>query len=64
MTLSGNTIVLVAVIAVACVLILRLVNMLRGGSPSRSQNLMRWRVILQFLAIVIIMLVIWWRSTS
>ncbi len=64
MNLSGNTIVLVAVIAVACVLILRLVNMLRGGSPSRSQNLMRWRVILQFLAIVIIMLVIWWRSTS
>lgn len=58
----GNTVVLFAVLAVACVLVLGLVNMLRGGSPNRSQTLMRWRVVLQFLAIVIIMLVVWWRG--
>ena len=25
-------------------------NMLRGGSPNLSQTLMRWRVVLQFIA--------------
>ena len=49
----------VAVAAVAIVLLLGLVNMMRGGSPSRSQNLMRWRVVLQFVAIVITMVVVW-----
>ena len=44
-----------AIALVALVLVLGLVNMLRGGSPNRSQKLMRWRVGLQFLAIVIIM---------
>ena len=43
------------VAAVAVVLLLGLWNMLRGGSPGRSQTLMRWRVGLQFLAIIIIM---------
>jgi hypothetical protein len=33
--------------------------MLRGGSPNTSQRLMRWRVVLQFIAIVIIMATIW-----
>ena len=33
-----------AVVAVAVVLLLGLLNMLRGGSANRSQNLMRWRV--------------------
>jgi Hypoxia induced protein conserved region len=51
-----------AVIAVAIVLVLGLVNMLRGGSPSRSQHLMRLRVLLQFVAIIVIMGVIWWRA--
>lgn len=49
----------VAVGAVAIVLILGLVNMMRGGNPSRSQQLMRWRVILQFVAIVVIMTTLW-----
>ena len=34
-------------------------NMMRGGSPNISQRLMRWRVLLQFVAIVIIMVTIW-----
>jgi hypothetical protein len=41
--------------AVAVVLFLGLVNMMRGGAGNRSQLLMRWRVILQFLAIVAVM---------
>jgi hypothetical protein len=57
-----NTVVLVAVIAVAIVLVLGLFNMLRGGSPNVSQKLMRWRVGLQFVAIIVIMAVLWWRG--
>ena len=44
-----------AMIAVLVVLIAGLWNMMRGGSASRSQTLMRWRVGLQFLAVIIIM---------
>jgi hypothetical protein len=57
--LLANYIVPVAVGAVAVVLILGLYNMLRGGSPNLSQTLMRWRVVLQFIAIVIIMATVW-----
>ena len=48
-----------AITAVAIVLMLGLVNMMRGGSPNRSQKLMRLRVLLQFVAIVVIMATIW-----
>ena len=51
-----------AVGAVAVVLLLGLWNMLRGGSASRSQNLMRWRVLLQFVAIVIMMAGLWFAN--
>lgn len=48
-----------AIVAVAIVLVFGLVNMLRGGSPNTSQKLMRLRVLLQFVAIIIIMATIW-----
>ena len=48
-----------AVGAVALVLLLGLTNMMRGGSPNTSQRLMRLRVLLQFVAVVLIMLTIW-----
>ena len=48
-----------AIVAVAIVLVLGLINMMRGGSPNRSQQLMRLRVLLQFVAIVITMLAVW-----
>ena len=48
-----------AIIAVAIVLTLGLFNMMRGGSPNRSQELMRLRVLLQFVAIVVIMATVW-----
>jgi hypothetical protein len=49
----------IAVAAVAVVLLFGLVNMMRGGSPDRSQKLMRLRVLLQFIAIIVIMLTVW-----
>ncbi len=58
-----SSLVPIATVAVAFVLLLGLLNMLRGGSPSRSQNLMRARVLLQFTAIIVMMGVLWWRAT-
>jgi hypothetical protein len=49
----------IAVGVVAVVLLLGLWNMMRGGSSSTSQNLMRARVVAQFVAIVIIMAALW-----
>jgi NADH:ubiquinone oxidoreductase subunit 6 (subunit J) len=46
----------IAIGAVAVVLLLGLSNMARGGSPHRSQKLMRLRVLLQFVAIIVIMI--------
>ena len=57
-----NYLVPIAVGAVAVVLLLGLINMMRGGSPNTSQRLMRARVLLQFLAILVIMGAIWWRG--
>ena len=45
----------VMVALVTLVLFAGLFNMLRGGSANMSQKLMRWRVILQFGAILIAM---------
>lgn len=49
----------VALAAVTVVLLLGLINMMRGGSPNTSQRLMRLRVLFQFIAIVIAMLAVW-----
>jgi len=40
---------------VAIVLGLGLWNLMRGGSSSRSQNLMRLRILFQFIAVVLVM---------
>ena len=55
----SSYVVPLAIIAVAVVLGMGLVNMMRGGSPNRSQSLMRMRVLLQFVAIVVIMATLW-----
>jgi heme/copper-type cytochrome/quinol oxidase subunit 4 len=54
-----NYISFLAVAAVAVVLVLGLFNMMRGGSPNRSQTFMRWRVMLQFGAIIVLMASLW-----
>ncbi len=51
-----------ALAAVACVLLMGLWNMMRGGSANRSQMLMRWRVGLQFVAVIIIMAAVYFSS--
>jgi hypothetical protein len=55
----GKLILPIAVGAVAFVLLLGLINMMRGGSPNVSQKLMQWRVLLQFIAIVLTMIAVW-----
>ncbi len=53
----------VALFAVVVVLALGLFNMMRGGSANLSQKLMRWRVLLQFFALVVVMFAIWLKSS-
>ncbi len=57
-----NYLSMVAVAAVAVVLLLGVINMMKGGSPNRSQQLMRWRVLLQFGAIIVLMGLLWLRG--
>jgi len=52
----------IAIGAVAVVLLLGLYNMMRGGSANTSQRLMRLRVLLQFIAIIVIMATLWFMS--
>ena len=61
MYIWGNYLVGAAVLLVTLVLVAGLINMMRGGSPNLSQKLMRWRVGLQFVAILIIMGVLFFR---
>ncbi len=52
----------VAVLLVFIVLCFGLYNMLRGTNPNMSQKLMRWRVGLQFLAVIILMAAIYFAA--
>lgn len=62
--MSGNIAVGIAAGAVFIVLCLGLYSLYRGGEYARSNSnkLMRLRVGLQFLAIVVIMTVLWFRE--
>lgn len=51
----ASYVVPVAIAAVFLVLLAGLWNMMRGGSSSTSQNLMRLRVVMQFIAIIVIL---------
>jgi NADH:ubiquinone oxidoreductase subunit 6 (subunit J) len=55
----SHILVPIAIGAVAIVLLFGLINMMRGGSPQLSQRLMRLRVLMQFIALIVIMLTIW-----
>jgi len=54
-----NYIAIIFMIGVVIVLIRGLINMARGGSGKTSNKLMQARIILQFIALVFIMLAIW-----
>ena len=50
----------IAVILVFIVLCFGLWNMLKGDNPNLSQRLMRWRVILQFAAVCLLMITVYY----
>lgn len=54
-----NILAIVVMVAVVAVLLRGLVNMMRGGSGVTSNKLMQARVLLQFLALVLIMLAVY-----
>ena len=54
-TIAKFVVLPLALGAVAVVLILGLANMVRGGSPIRSQKLMQWRVLLQAVALCFVL---------
>ncbi len=58
-TLLSKILIPIALGAVALVLLMGLVNMMRGGPANTSQRLMRLRVLLQFVAICITMFALW-----
>ncbi len=60
--MGASLLISMALAAVALALVLGLANMVRGGASNTSQTLMRWRVALQFAAIVIILGALWFRS--
>lgn len=53
---------ILAPVAVLVALLLGLLNLMRARNASTSQMLMRWRVGLQFLAIVLIMVTVYLTS--
>jgi hypothetical protein len=57
-----NYLVGAMLLAVMLALFLGLANMLRGGSPNRSQLLMRWRVGLQLAAVLVVIGVMFLRK--
>lgn len=57
----SNIVVASAVALVAGVVLLGLANLLRGGDGNLSQKLMRWRVVLQFCAILLILAILAFR---
>nr|WP_290775735.1 twin transmembrane helix small protein [Hoeflea sp.] len=50
---------IIVMLAVAAVLVRGLVNMARGGSGNLSNKLMQMRVLLQFVAVVLIVVTVW-----
>jgi NADH:ubiquinone oxidoreductase subunit 6 (subunit J) len=61
-----DILILIAVGAVAVVLGFGIYSLYRGGdyARSRSNKLMRLRVALQALAIVLLVVAMWWKSTQ
>ena len=59
-----DIVMLAAIAAVFVTLCIGIYSLFRGGDFARSHSnkLMRLRVVLQFVAIILIMLVFWWRT--
>ncbi|MEX0406438.1 twin transmembrane helix small protein [Aquibium sp. LZ166] len=59
-----NILAILVMVAVVVVLVRGLVNMMRGGSGNTSNKLMQARVFLQFIALVLIMLALWFSRSG
>lgn len=55
MSTAFNILAILVMVAVVVVLVRGLANMMRGGSGNASNKLMQARVVLQFVALVLIM---------
>lgn len=60
MEILFNILIIVVMVAVVAVLVRGLVNMMRGGSGNTSNKLMQARVALQFVAILFVMLALFY----
>ena len=59
-----NIMAIIVMAAVVIVLLKGLSNMLRGGSGNTSNKLMQARVFLQFIALVLILLAVYFKRGS
>lgn len=59
MATAFNILAIVVMFGVVVVLIRGLINMMRGGSGNTSNKLMQMRVLLQFVALVLILLAVY-----
>jgi hypothetical protein len=59
MATAFNILAIIVMVAVVIVLLRGLVNMMRGGSGNTSNKLMQARVLLQFVALVLILLAVY-----
>lgn len=59
-----NVLAVIVMLAVVAVLLRGLVNMMRGGSGNTSNKLMQLRVLLQFVALVLILLAVYFNRGS
>ena len=56
----GNIIILIACVIVAGILLKGLWTMMQGGPGNKSQKLMRLRVAAQAIAVIVMVVVVWW----
>jgi hypothetical protein len=59
MATAFNILAVLVMVAVVIVLVRGLANMMRGGSSNTSNKLMQARVFLQFIALVLILLAVY-----
>lgn len=59
MSTAFNIVAILFMIAVVVVLVRGLLNLMRGGSGNTSNKLMQARIVLQFLALVFVMLALY-----
>ena len=53
---------ILGMLVVAVILAMGIWNMAKGGSPSRSQKLMRLRILFQFIAVVLVMAALYYST--